>query len=317
MKPFMLTRSLARALGPATKPALKLTIFCVAVAGLFWVAPMEALAQTVTLDLGQQGDTSSTGRVIQLVLLLTILSLAPAILVMMTSFTRIVVVLSFLRIAMGTQQTPPNQVLISLALAYTSTAHVALVLAFAPVLTGLVGAAVERRRSSRWWWGGVAVALAGEAILILLRGQGSGEATLYGDLLALAACFAVAGGYVAGSRLSPSIGTWSVTAWGALLGCAVAVPVAAAQFAIGGWPDAGLTAWTAIGWLALFSSLLGYVAWYWALAGGGVARISTLQFLQPAVTLLLAVILFTETMTPALLLSGVVILIGVAMARRG
>ena len=207
--------------------------------------------------------------------------------------------------------------LFSLALAHTSTAHAALVLALAPVLTGVVGAVVERRRPGRWWWGGVAVASAGAAALILLRGQGSGEATLYGDLLALAACFAVAGGYVAGSRLSPSIGTWSVTAWGALLGCAVAVPVAAAQFAIGGWPDAGLTAWTAIGWLALFSSLLGYVAWYWALAGGGVARISTLQFLQPAVTLLLAVILFTETMTPALLLSGVVILIGVAMARRG
>ncbi|MBE9557692.1 MAG: DMT family transporter [Proteobacteria bacterium] len=207
--------------------------------------------------------------------------------------------------------------LFSLALAHTSTAHAALVLALAPVLTGVVGAVVERRRPGRWWWGGVAVASAGAAALILLRGQGSGEATLYGDLLALAACFAVAGGYVAGSRLSPSIGTWSVTAWGALLGCAVAVPIVVAQFAIGGWPDAGLTAWTAIGWLVLFSSLLAYVAWYWALAGGGVARISTLQFLQPAVTLLLAVVLFAETMTPAFLLSGAVILIGVAMARRG
>ena len=76
-------------------------------------------------------------------------------------------------------------------------------------------------------------------------------------------------------------------------------------------------AWTATGWLALFSSLLAYVAWYWALAGGGVARISTLQFLQPAVTLILAIILFAEAMTPALLLSGAAILIGVAMARRG
>jgi drug/metabolite transporter (DMT)-like permease len=207
--------------------------------------------------------------------------------------------------------------LFSLALAHTSTAHAALVLALAPVLTGLVGAVVERRRPGRWWWGGVTVASAGAAALILLRGQGSGEATLYGDLMALAACFAVAGGYVAGSRLSPVIGTWSVTAWGALLGCAVAVPVVATQFAIGGWPDAGLTAWTAIGWLAVVSSLLGYVAWYWALAGGGVARISTLQFLQPAVTLILAVILFAEAMTPVLLLSGAVILIGVAMARRG
>ncbi len=178
--------------------------------------------------------------------------------------------------------------LISLALAYTSTAHVALVLAFAPVLTGLVGAAVERRRSSRWWWGGVAVALAGEAVLILLRGQGSGEATLHGDLLALASCFAVAGGYVAGSRLSPSIGAWSVTAWGAILGSLVLIPVLAIMFIADGLPEAGWAAWTATAWLALFSSLLAYVAWYWALAGGGVARISTLQLLRDARSLMMA-----------------------------
>ena len=207
--------------------------------------------------------------------------------------------------------------LFSLALAYTSTAHAALLLALAPVLTGLIGEVVEHRWPGRWWWGGVAVALAGEAVLILMRGQDSGEATLYGDLLALAACFAVAGGYVAGSRLSPHIGTWSVTAWGALLGSLIVAPILAIMFSAGGLPEASWIAWTATGWLALFSSLLAYVAWYWALAGGGVARISTLQFLQPAVTLILAIILFAEAMTPALLLSGAAILIGVAMARRG
>lgn len=83
MKPFAFTRSLARTLAPSVKPALKLILFSLAVAGFFWVAPMEALAQTMTLDLGPQGGTSSTGRVIQLVLLLTILSLAPSILIMM------------------------------------------------------------------------------------------------------------------------------------------------------------------------------------------------------------------------------------------
>ena len=119
MKPFACTRQLLRALAPAVKPALKLSVFALAVAGLFWLVPLQAMAQSVTLDLGPQGGASSTGRVIQLVLLMTILSLAPSILVMMTSFTRIVVVLSFLRTAMGTQQTPPNQVMISLALFLT------------------------------------------------------------------------------------------------------------------------------------------------------------------------------------------------------
>ena len=74
-----------------------------------------AFAQSISIDLGD-GAPSSTARIVQLVVLLTVLSLAPSILVMATSFTRIVVVLSFLRSALGTQQAPPNIVLISLAL---------------------------------------------------------------------------------------------------------------------------------------------------------------------------------------------------------
>jgi flagellar biosynthetic protein FliP len=79
-----------------------------------------AMAQSLTLDLGEDGpDGSFTGRLIQIVGLLTVLSLAPSILIMMTSFTRLIVVLSFLRSAIGLQQTPPNTVLISLAMFLT------------------------------------------------------------------------------------------------------------------------------------------------------------------------------------------------------
>ncbi|HEY0525523.1 MAG TPA: flagellar type III secretion system pore protein FliP [Stellaceae bacterium] len=81
-------------------------------------AEVPAAAQTVTLDLGDGGG-SSTGRIVQLMVLVTVLSLAPAILVTVTSFTRIIIVLSFLRNALGIQQTPPNTVLISLALFLT------------------------------------------------------------------------------------------------------------------------------------------------------------------------------------------------------
>ncbi|HLI13169.1 MAG TPA: flagellar type III secretion system pore protein FliP [Alphaproteobacteria bacterium] len=77
-----------------------------------------ALAQAVSVDFGDPGG-STTGRIVQLIALLTLLSIAPSILVMVTSFTRIVVVLSFLRTALGLQQTPPNAVLISLALFLT------------------------------------------------------------------------------------------------------------------------------------------------------------------------------------------------------
>lgn len=83
------------------------------------LAAEPALAQTLTLDLGEEENGTFTGRIIQLLAILTVLSLAPSILIMMTSFTRIVVVLSFLRTAIGIQQTPPNTVMISLALFLT------------------------------------------------------------------------------------------------------------------------------------------------------------------------------------------------------
>jgi flagellar biosynthetic protein FliP len=86
-------------------------------AGAMLLQAPAAFAQTVTLDLGDGG--SSTGHLVQLLLMLTVLSLAPAILITVTSFTRIIVVLSFLRNALGTQQTPPNIVLVSLALFLT------------------------------------------------------------------------------------------------------------------------------------------------------------------------------------------------------
>lgn len=76
-----------------------------------------AQAQQFSLDLG---SSSSTTRIVQILVLTTVLSVAPAIVMMVTSFTRIVVVLGFLRQALGTQQTPPNMVMISLAMFLTA-----------------------------------------------------------------------------------------------------------------------------------------------------------------------------------------------------
>ncbi|MBL4952956.1 flagellar type III secretion system pore protein FliP [Neobacillus sp. YIM B02564] len=70
------------------------------------------------LDLGSN-DPDKVSNTVRIILLITVLSIAPAMLVLMTCFTRIVVVLSFVRNALGTQQIPPNQVLIGLALFMT------------------------------------------------------------------------------------------------------------------------------------------------------------------------------------------------------
>ena len=95
-------------------PALRF-LPVLALAGV--IAP-EALPQTISVDLGTgQGLTSG---IVQMVAAITVLSLAPSILVMTTSFVRIVVVLSLLRTAIGLQNAPPNSVVISLSLFLTA-----------------------------------------------------------------------------------------------------------------------------------------------------------------------------------------------------
>lgn len=122
---------------------LRITILC---SGLLEAVP--ASAQSLSIDLGSAGVSE---RALQLVALITILSLAPSALVVVTSFTRIVVVLSILRSAIGTQAAPPNAILVALALFLTAfvmapVGRQAYTTGIAPLLAGEIeqGQAFER-----------------------------------------------------------------------------------------------------------------------------------------------------------------------------
>ncbi|WP_370455044.1 flagellar type III secretion system pore protein FliP [Roseicella aquatilis] len=90
-----------------------------ALAVLLLLVTLPAAAQSVSIDLGAGGAPGATSRLVQLTALVGLLSLAPSLLVMATAFTRIVIVLSLLRSAIGAQGVPPNPVLIGLALFLT------------------------------------------------------------------------------------------------------------------------------------------------------------------------------------------------------
>lgn len=98
-------------------PVLVLLILLVAAAEV--QAAPDIPIPRIGLDLRPAETPEDVALSLQILFLLTVLSLAPAILIMTTSFTRIVIVLSFIRNALATQQTPPNQVLIGLALFLT------------------------------------------------------------------------------------------------------------------------------------------------------------------------------------------------------
>jgi flagellar biosynthesis protein FliP len=93
--------------------SLVLLLVC---AGCVWAEPS---IPKITLGVGASKSPQDVSNSLQIVLLLTVLSLAPALVTMLTSFARIVIVLSFTRSALGAQQIPPNSVLIGLALFLT------------------------------------------------------------------------------------------------------------------------------------------------------------------------------------------------------
>lgn len=93
-------------------------VFCLVVLSfLFWTDI--ACAQTLSLNVEDAPSGSATARIFNVIMMITVLSIAPSILVMMTSFTRLIVVFSITRSALATNATPPNMVLVSLALFLT------------------------------------------------------------------------------------------------------------------------------------------------------------------------------------------------------
>lgn len=104
------------------KHLLRFALSALAVALLFFVLGQVrsyATAPAVRLELGAANGRDDTLGTIEILFTLVLIALAPTMLIMMTSFTRIIIVMSFLRNAMGTQQSPPNQIIIGLALFLT------------------------------------------------------------------------------------------------------------------------------------------------------------------------------------------------------
>jgi drug/metabolite transporter (DMT)-like permease len=208
--------------------------------------------------------------------------------------------------------------LFSLALQWTTAAHGGLALAILPLTTALIASLFERRLPRRRWWLGAAVALAGTLLLVDRRfGLASPGASVEGDLLVLFSCLAASAGYVTGGRAAREVGARAVTFWG--LALAGLFLLLASPLLIAPEDLTGLSAdaWGALIYLGIMISIVGYMAWYWALAQGDMTRTALIQFLQPGASLLFAVAVLGEVLTWPLLAAGAVIIAGVALVQTG
>ncbi|MTH66714.1 DMT family transporter [Paracoccus shanxieyensis] len=187
--------------------------------------------------------------------------------------------------------------LTAMALQHISAARSVMFIGILPLFTALFGVlrCGERPRPAFWLFSGC-----GSLVIVAYALAHGGEGSLVGDPMMFAAVALCGLGYAEGAALSRRLGGWQVISWSLVLSLPI---MAALSFATLPASAAGITApeWAALGYVSLFSMLLGFVFWYRGLAIGGIAGVGQLQLLQPFFGLLLAAVLIGDAVTPAML----------------
>ena len=207
-----------------------------------------------------------------------------------------------------------NNVAFTLGVSMTTASETALIYAAVPIWGILLGLALGLERPTRWGILGVCLAFLGVAVVVY--GGLTGSASLLGNLLVVAAtvCW---GSYAVLSlpllrRYSPLV----VASYTMLFGGLGALPLALPGFLEAGWAEASGRAWEALAYSTLLVAAFGFWAWQRGVSQVGANRVLIYQYLITLVGVAAGVLLLGESLTANKVLGGVVILLGVYLARR-
>ena len=206
--------------------------------------------------------------------------------------------------------------LLTIGVNLTSANHASLILASLPVTTGAIAKAWDKQWPSKIWWTGCTIAIIGECYLIFGDpGSAHHGATIKGDLIIFFANIFASLGYVIGGRLQQSgYSSAGTTFWGVGIWTLILIPFLPLFVNQNTFIAATTTSLFGLAYLAIGVTIIAYIAWYWCLGKGGIARIGTFQFLQPVTGVLAAWWLLSEQISPSFLAASILILIGVWVA---
>lgn len=202
--------------------------------------------------------------------------------------------------------------LTALALQHVTSAHSIVFIALLPLATACFAVlrGGERPRLAFWIF-----AIAGSTCVAGFALSQGVMASPFGDGMMLAAVLVCGLGYAEGGRLSRTLGGWQVICWALLLSLPVMVVITLTQLP----PDFSairMPAWLGLGYVSLFSMLIGFIFWYRGLAQGGIAAVGQLQLTQPFFGLVLAALLLGESISPMMIVVTLAVILCVAGARR-
>jgi drug/metabolite transporter (DMT)-like permease len=185
-----------------------------------------------------------------------------------------------------------------------------------PLLTAFFAVIFTKERPlARFWW----ASLFGSFVVIGYALWENGLSWRAGNNLLFAAMFSAALGYVAGARAAAALPAWQVTCWLAVLGVLPNLVLLLLFAPSGQNPIAQLieVPWLSLGilHLALLGQLFAFIAWNYALASGGIARVGQVQLLQPFITLAIAAAWLGETISPLMLVTVLAVLLAIAIAK--
>ena len=203
--------------------------------------------------------------------------------------------LSLLIVALGVVLGFP--LLTALALQHVTSAHSIVFVGLLPLATAMFGVLRGGERPRPVFW---IFSVLGSALVVGFALSQGLSASPTGDLLMLAAILACGLGYAEGAKLSRSLGGWQVICWALVLSLPL-MTVLSLWLAPASFADISLPAWMCLGYVSLFSMLIGFVFWYRGLAQGGIAAVGQLQLLQPFFGLALAATLLHEQVSVGML----------------
>lgn len=202
--------------------------------------------------------------------------------------------------------------LTALALQHITAAHSIVFVGLLPLATAAFAVLRGGERPKPLFW---LFSILGSMTVAGFALSNGGKASLSGDLLMTAAIVLCGLGYAEGAKLSRRLGGWQVISWALVLAFPLMATMAFAALPAS-WAAITAPSWIGLGYVSVFSMLVGFVFWYRGLALGGTASVGQLQLLQPFLGLALAGLLLGEPVLWTMIAATGIVVLCVAFARR-
>ncbi|HRW14989.1 MAG: DMT family transporter [Rhodobacteraceae bacterium] len=202
--------------------------------------------------------------------------------------------------------------LTALALQHITSARSIVFIGVLPLATAIFGVLRGGERPKPLFW---LFSCLGSATVAAFALSSDGSRSWTGDFLMIAAVILCGLGYAEGAKLSRRLGGWQVISWALVFSAPLMLILAVATLPTT-WDGVTAPAWIGLGYVSVFSMLVGFVFWYRGLALGGIASVGQLQLLQPFFGLALAGFLLGEPVAWSMIAATALIVFCVVFARR-